>query len=564
MFVDEASITVIAGNGGDGCLSFRREKYVPRGGPDGGDGGHGGAVVLQADAGVSTLLAFRYRKLFRAERGRHGQGSNKTGRSGDDLVIRVPVGTVVKDADGLRVLADLAEDGQRFVSAAGGRGGRGNAVFATATNRAPTRHEPGAPGAQVRLRLELKLLADVGLIGFPNAGKSTLISRISAARPKIADYPFTTLVPHLGVVDAGEFRSFVVADLPGLIEGAGEGAGLGHRFLRHVERCRLLLHLVDPTDPARDPVRGVEALEEELLGYRRELAAKPRVLLLTKADVAQDPGPAERVRRFAAERGLDCRTVSAVSGEGLSELVHDLADKLESLPRRAEPKEERHGNRTPVVGVLGGTFDPVHLGHLAMAETARRLLGLERVLLMPSAIPPHKSPPKLTPARHREAMLRLAVEDRPGLEVHTLELDSGGVCFTVDSLRRLRAGPPALRPVFVLGMDSLLEIGTWREHRSLLREYDLAVIDRPGSALATVRDRLLPEVLGALVEISGPAAAAAALHGDHPGGRVFHLPMDPVPVSSTEIRRLAAAGGNLDGLVPPAVARYIRSNALYR
>lgn len=565
MFVDEASITVIAGAGGDGCLSFRREKYVPRGGPDGGDGGRGGSVVLLADAGVSTLLAFRYRTLFRAERGRHGQGSNKTGRSGADLVIRVPVGTVIKDAEGTRILADLAEDGRRFVAAAGGRGGRGNACFATSTNRAPTRHERGEPGAQVALRMELKLLADVGLIGFPNAGKSTLISRISAARPKVGDYPFTTLAPHLGVVDRGGFRSFVVADLPGLIEGARDGAGLGHRFLRHAERCRLLLHLVDPTDPAREPVEGIEALEQELIGYGDELAAKPRMLLLTKADLVQDPAPAERVRRFAAERGQDCPAVSAVTGQGLRELVHDLGRKLDSLPRRDGREEEPPGDGCPVVGVLGGTFDPVHLGHLAMAETALRLLDLERVLLMPSATPPHKSRPRLTPARHRAAMLRLAVEGRQGLEVCTMELDSGGVCYTVDSLRRLRRGPPPVCPVFVLGMDSLLDIGTWRDHEDLLWEFDLAVMDRPGAALVEVRDRLLPRVADSLVEIGrhGPDDPPGLFqHGA--GGRVFHLPMAEVPVSSTEVRQRAARREDLDGLVPPAVDRYIRSNDLYR
>jgi len=558
MFVDEASIITIAGAGGNGCRSFRREKYVPRGGPDGGDGGHGGSVILRADANVSTLLAFRYRTLFRAERGRHGQGSDKTGRSAEDLIVRVPLGTVVKDAEGVRVLADLARDGQSFVAASGGRGGRGNARFATSTNRAPTRHDPGEPGEQRSLRLELKLLADVGLIGFPNAGKSTLISRISAARPKIADYPFTTLAPHLGVVDRGEFRSFVVADLPGLIEGAHEGAGLGHRFLRHVERCRLLLHLVDPTDPARDPLRGIEALEQELLGYGRDVAAKPRVLLLTKADVVQDRELVERLQRYAVERGLDCRLVSSVSGQGLRELVHDLGQRLDALPPR--PAEDLPAGDAPVVGVLGGTFDPVHVGHLAMAETALRALGLERVLLVPAAIPPHKSRPRMTSARHREAMLRLAVEDRPGLEVSTLELDSGEVCYTIDTLRRLRRGPPPCRPVFVLGMDSLLEIGTWRDYGDLIREFDLAVIERPGSTFRESGSRLIDSVADSLVELSGEEPARP---GPGAGGRVFLLPMVTISVSSTEVRRLAALGRSLDGLVPPVVDRYIRANDLY-
>lgn len=333
MFIDEAIITVAAGDGGDGCMSFRREKFVPRGGPDGGDGGDGGSVVLEADPNLSTLLAYRYKTRYRAPRGRHGQGAGKTGRSGKDLVLRVPVGTLVTDRERVEILADLSAPGERFVAAAGGRGGRGNARFATPTRRAPTRHEPGGEGEVRALRLELKLLADVGLVGFPNAGKSTLISRVSAARPKIADYPFTTLEPHLGVVDAGEFRTFVVADIPGLIEGAHRGAGLGHRFLRHIERCRLLLHLVDPTAPERDPVQGILTIRDELGRHRAELADKPVILVLTKSDVVQDASRQREVLDFAARHGLPCRIVSAVSGEGIAGLVRLVADTLADLPR---------------------------------------------------------------------------------------------------------------------------------------------------------------------------------------------------------------------------------------
>ncbi len=338
MFVDEASISVKGGDGGNGCASFRREKYVPRGGPDGGRGGDGGSVILIADTGVSTLLAFRYRHLLRAERGRHGQGADKTGRSGKDLLVPVPIGTLVLDADRVRRLSDLVEDGQRFVAARGGRGGRGNASFASAMNRAPTQCEEGQPGEQQDLRLELKLLADVGLLGFPNAGKSTLISRISAARPKIADYPFTTLVPNLGVVDRGDFRSFVVADIPGLIEGAHEGAGLGLRFLRHVERCRLLLHLVDSTDGTRDPVLGIDALNAELEGYRPELALVPQIVVLTKADALQDTERADSVRRHAAERGQSCHLISSVSGPGLQALIREVGSRLDELSSDRDEK----------------------------------------------------------------------------------------------------------------------------------------------------------------------------------------------------------------------------------
>ena len=333
MFVDEASITVRGGDGGNGCVSFRREKFVPLGGPDGGDGGNGGAVVLVADPGQFTLQAFRYRNLFRGERGRHGQGANKTGRSGREMRITVPVGTLVLDAERLNILADLNRPGETFLAAASGRGGRGNARFATSTHRSPTRHDPGSPGEQRVLKLELKLLADVGLIGFPNAGKSTLISRLSAAKPKIADYPFTTLEPHLGVVDCGDYRSFVVADIPGLIEGAHEGAGLGDRFLRHVERCRLLLHLVDVSSAERDPVRGIEVLDHELRSYRREMADRPQVLVLTKADAVQDDAPMERVRAYAETRGRSCLTISAVTGQGLAELIQAVRSKLEAIPQ---------------------------------------------------------------------------------------------------------------------------------------------------------------------------------------------------------------------------------------
>jgi GTP-binding protein len=331
MFVDEAAITVRGGDGGNGCTSFRREKFVPRGGPNGGDGGDGGSVILVASADASTLLEFRYRRLLRGGRGHHGQGSNKTGRSGDDLIVKVPIGTLVLDDDGLLQLADLVEEGQRFVAARGGCGGRGNARFASSTNRAPTRSDPGRAGEERALRLELKLLADVGLLGFPNAGKSTLISCISAARPKIADYPFTTLAPHLGVVDRGDFRSFVVADIPGLIEGAHRGAGLGLRFLRHVERCRLLLHLVDATDPDRDPVKGIETLNAELRGYGPALAARPQMIVLTKADALQDGRRVETVRRHDAERGQTCHLISSVTGAGLPGLIADVGARLDEI-----------------------------------------------------------------------------------------------------------------------------------------------------------------------------------------------------------------------------------------
>jgi GTP-binding protein len=340
MFVDETRITVKGGDGGDGCLSFRREKFVPKGGPDGGDGGDGGSVILVADPELNTLLPFRYETIFKAERGRHGEGANRTGRSGADRTVKVPVGTLVLDGSGEVALGDLTQAGDRLVVARGGHGGRGNARFASSTNRAPRRHEPGIEGEERVLRLELKLLADVGLVGLPNAGKSTLLSRISAARPKIADYPFTTLAPMLGVAYAGGDRTIVVADIPGLIEGAHAGAGLGDRFLRHVERCRVLLHLVDPTSHGGSVEGAIDAIDRELASYAKALAEKPQILVLTKKDALQDPGPVAEARVAAGRRGRKLHVVSAVTGEGLPALLGAAADavaEVRDAERRSAP-----------------------------------------------------------------------------------------------------------------------------------------------------------------------------------------------------------------------------------
>jgi GTPase len=329
LFLDEARILVKAGDGGNGCLAFRREKYVPRGGPSGGDGGRGGDVELVATEHQNTLLQFSYNPEHKAERGRHGEGSNKTGADGRSIEVLVPVGTVVYDEATGERLVDFTEAGQRFLVARGGRGGRGNARFATSTHQAPTEHEPGRPGDEKRLRLELKLLADVGLVGYPNAGKSTLISRISAARPKIADYPFTTLEPNLGVVKLENYRSFVVADIPGLIEGAHLGAGLGTQFLRHIERTRLLAHLVDVSEASgREPVRDFEVIMEELAGFSEELAQKPMILVATKLDAAQDPERLASLRALAAERGLPFFEISSVTGQGIDNLKYAMAERV--------------------------------------------------------------------------------------------------------------------------------------------------------------------------------------------------------------------------------------------
>jgi GTP-binding protein len=329
MFVDEADIHVKAGDGGRGALSFRREKFVPRGGPDGGDGGSGGSVYLVADPHRNTLVHFRFNPEFAAQRGGHGQGSNRHGRNGHDLDVPVPVGTTVHTHDaetGDEVeVADLTEVGARVLVAKGGRGGLGNAHFATSTNRAPRKVQPGEPGEDRSLRLTLKLLADVGLVGFPNAGKSTLISRISAAKPKIANYPFTTLTPHLGVVSLSDDRSFVVADVPGLIEGAHEGHGLGHQFLRHIERTKVLAHLVDvSSESGRDPVADFDTIRRELELYDATLLDKPQVVVATKLDAVDEPNRVKALKKRAKDLSLPFFKVSAVSGEGLPPLLEAL------------------------------------------------------------------------------------------------------------------------------------------------------------------------------------------------------------------------------------------------
>ncbi|MGB9510732.1 MAG: GTPase ObgE [Candidatus Acidiferrum sp.] len=344
MFVDEAKISVKAGDGGNGCVAFRREKYVPRGGPSGGDGGHGGSVYLEANPNDNTLLRYRYNREFKADRGRHGEGSNCTGVSGEDMILRVPVGTLVFDSDNSELLADLKQPGQRVLVAQGGKGGRGNQHFAKPWHQAPREKEEGEPGEERSLRLELKLLADVGLVGFPNAGKSTLISVISAARPKIANYPFTTLEPHLGVVNADGGtgghgtelgRTFVVADLPGLIEGASEGAGLGIRFLRHVERTRLLVHLIDTSDVAEmDPVQAFQVIEAELSAFSESLTQKPRIVVATKLDATTDRAKLDELHQFCIQRGLEFHAISAATGEGVKDLVRAIADALDRIPKQ--------------------------------------------------------------------------------------------------------------------------------------------------------------------------------------------------------------------------------------
>ncbi|MHB1091997.1 Obg family GTPase CgtA [Thiobacillus sp.] len=336
-FIDEAKIQVLAGKGGDGSASFRREKYIPKGGPDGGDGGRGGSVYALADCNINTLIEFRYARIFKAQKGENGRGAQCYGKGGEDLTIRVPVGTTFTDINSGEVVADLAEDGQKIRLAKGGKGGLGNLHFKSSLNRAPRQHTLGEPGEEWELALELKVLADVGLLGMPNAGKSTFIRAVSAARPKVADYPFTTLAPNLGVVRVDSERSFVIADIPGLIEGAAEGAGLGHQFLRHLQRTRLLLHLVDisPRWESGDPVHEARAIVEELRKYDQQLYEKPRWLVLNKIDMVDEAERDAVVAQFVKDYGWTgpVFVISALDGNGCSALTYAIMDYLGTQAR---------------------------------------------------------------------------------------------------------------------------------------------------------------------------------------------------------------------------------------
>ena len=328
-FIDEAKFFVKGGDGGNGCVSFRREKFVPKGGPDGGDGGDGGSVIIEASQKLSSLIDFRYRSHFLAERGAHGQGKNKIGRNGKDLVISVPTGSLIKDSETNEVIVDLVADGQKVVVAKGGRGGRGNTHFASSTNRTPRFAGKGIPGEERWLRIELKILADVGLIGLPNAGKSTLLSKLSAAQPKIASYPFTTLEPHLGVLQLKHHAPHIIADIPGLIEGAHTGAGLGHKFLKHIERTKILLHILDASKPISEVIAEQQTIEQELSKFNKKLLERRKVIVLNKVDLVEDEKQLEKLVSIFAKKKISVLAISALTGSGIDALKQYVAETLE-------------------------------------------------------------------------------------------------------------------------------------------------------------------------------------------------------------------------------------------
>jgi GTP-binding protein len=425
MFVDEVEIEVKAGDGGNGLVAFRREKYVPRGGPAGGDGGRGGDVVLLADGQLTTLVDFRYKRSYKAQRGGNGGPNCMTGRNGEDLILRVPVGTQVFDAETGELLADLSVEGQRVVVARGGRGGRGNAHFATPTLRTPRFAENGEPGEARKLRLELKLLADVGLIGFPNVGKSTLIARVSAAKPKIADYPFTTLVPNLGIVRVDENRSFVMADIPGLIEGAHAGAGLGIRFLRHIERTRLLVHIIDVSgQTGRNPVDDFEVINRELRLYSPDLAKLPQVVALNKIDVPLARETAEKIAPVFEARGFKTFLISAATGEGVDSLIYFLADELEKLENVVPtPGEVREIIRVSPEKLDLRQWEAKRIGDHEFVVEGK---GLERTVAMTN-LENEEAVRRLQRKLHRlgiiEALKNLGIQEGDTVRIGTVEFD---------------------------------------------------------------------------------------------------------------------------------------------
>lgn len=624
---DKAEIRVKAGDGGKGAVGFRREMYVPYGGPDGGDGGKGGDVTVTADGSTDSLRGYQHRRLYQAENGQNGAGRQKHGKDGKGVILLVPPGTMIfaREEGGTRVLlADLGNAGEKVIMAEGGKGGWGNIHFKSSTNQAPRIALRGEEGEEKTIHLEMRLIADVGIIGYPNTGKSTLLAGASAAKPKIASYPFTTLEPVLGVVEKGQ-ESFILAEIPGLIEGAHLGKGLGHDFLRHAMRTKILIHLISGTSdtPAEDMIK----VNNELAMFDPLLAQKPQIVVLNKIDLPEVQEKLKSIKEEFARAGIRAHYISAATGQGVEELMLEAMrilkeqagmEKQPEIPSkvfRPQPREDRirvvregdtwvvkaHGldrliagggatadelrwqlnqqlNRLGAnkilekagvktgdkircgdliwewalpgrggrkIGVLGGTFDPVHLGHIMIAKEAKEALELDDVLLIPAGQPMSRPNETVTSAKNRLEMLKLAIEGIPYLKISSIEIERKGPSYTADTIAEIRkksGGGDEL--YFILGWDSLAQLPNWHEPAKIISMCTLVAVPRPGYTKPRLR----------------------GLEGVLPGisKKVIFLEKTKVDISATEVRELAARGESIEHVVPKPVAEYIKKNKLYR
>ncbi len=624
---DRTEIRIKAGDGGSGVVSFRREMYVPFGGPDGGDGGKGGDIIIRADKSTDSLRSLSQNKLYRAENGYNGAGRQKYGKGGKELILNVPPGTIVivKEADGAEVmLADLNNIDEQVVVGRGGKGGWGNVHFKSSTNQTPRLAQRGEKGEEKTIRLEMRLIADVGIIGYPNAGKSTLLAAASAAKPKIASYPFTTLEPILGIVEMGRDR-FILAEIPGLIEGAHLGKGLGHEFLQHAMRTKILIHLVSGTSDT--PTEDMVKVNNELALFDASLANKPQIIALNKIDLPEVQEKLEIIKSELSGAGIKAQYISAEMGQGVKELMTAALELLRAQTKvaktpeppvkvfRPKPKEgrvkvikqggewvitapgldrliagggatagelrwqlnyqlekhgvngilekagvragdkvrcgdfvwewERPGRSVNKIGIFGGTFDPVHLGHLMVAEEVKTALDLSEVLLVPAGQPMSRPNVNVTPAKQRLAMLNLAIEGSPYLKISTIEIERKGPSYTADTIAEIKnKSGRGDELYFILGWDSLEQLPTWHEPSKIISLCTLVAVPRPGYAKPNLKT--LEGVLPGISE------------------RVILLDKPRVDISATEIRELTAKGETIDHLVPEAVAKYIKKNKLYQ
>ncbi len=548
MFVDRVIVHLEGGRGGDGCISFRREKYVPKGGPDGGNGGDGGSIYFVSDEGVDSLSYFKFRPHIKAKRGEHGKGSNKNGKKGEDLFLKVPVGTVVKDKDTGEILFDFHASEMIYLATAGGKGGRGNASFVSSTRRAPKIRELGKEGEKKSLILELKSIADVGIVGFPNVGKSTLLSKVSSAKPLIADYPFTTLIPNLGIIYLDEMRSFTMADIPGLIEGAHLGKGLGIRFLRHIERTKILLIILDVSHGDKDrTLREYEILINEMGKYSAELPEKPKIVALNKIDLLEDSSTIEEIRAEFENKGLKSFAISALKNQGVKKLINVLWSLIVKL------REQKK------IGVLGGTFDPIHLGHLRIGERVKEYFCLDKIFFVPSSSPPHKNSSMITEASLRFRMVEIALKGRDGFIPLPIEISRGGVSYTIDTLKDLKKINKDAQLYLILGVDAFIEIKTWKEWQKLLSEYSVIIISRPGSSMEKAENILVEEGIK-FEKVNYLEKKKSKIKYPY----IYIFEMDSLPISSSEIRERVRKGLSIKNFVLPEIEKYIIENGLYR